>query len=143
MSAGLDNGMSRQSKLTRPMSTLTRPSPRASASSSPAAVSMMTCSVFFSAISSEATQRLALPQAATSPPSALRMRMKASARAAAGGSMTMSWSQPTPVCRSAMARTCSAFSASGAAPRVEDDEVVAEPMHLDEGERAHDALNMA
>ena len=90
MSAGFASGMSRQSKLIRPMSTPTRPQPLASASSSPAAVSMMTCSVCFSAISSEATQRLAFPHAATSPPSALRMRMNASASAAAGGSMTMS-----------------------------------------------------
>src|SRR5579859_5295092 len=52
--------------------------------------------------SSVATQRVALPQASTSPPSALKIRIFAVATSE--GSIRISWSQPMPVWRSAMAR---------------------------------------
>src|SRR3954468_24167169 len=48
------------------------------------------------------TQRLALPQASTSPPSAFQIRILTSATS--DGSSTITWSQPTPVRRSAIAR---------------------------------------
>jgi len=44
-----------------------------------------------------------LPQAETSDPSAFQIRMKASAFC--DGSIAINWSQPTPLARSAMART--------------------------------------
>ena len=68
---------------------------------------MTTRSLPACAISNAATQRIPLPQAATSPPSALRMRMNASAPPLIGGSITSNWSQPIPVRRSAMARASS------------------------------------
>jgi hypothetical protein len=81
----------------------------------PAAVSMATRSLPRSRISSWATQREALPQASTSPPSALRICMAASVLPFFGGSITMNWSQPTPVLRSATARAWASLSASGCA----------------------------
>ena len=54
--------------------------------------------------SSQATQRVALPQASASLPSGLRMRISSRAAGWRGGSSTISWSQPMPVCRSANAR---------------------------------------
>ena len=57
-------------------------------------------------------QRVALPQLSTSPPSLFQMRMVTSALAE--GSSTISWSQPMPVLRSAMAR---AFASSMASER--------------------------
>ncbi len=58
-------------------------------------------------------QREALPQDSTSPPSLFQMRMRTSALG--DGSMTMSWSQPMPVLRSAMARAASSLIESGRA----------------------------
>ena len=98
---------------------------------------MTACLARFSRISRAATQRVALPHAATSPPSALRMRMKASAKPLTGFSMTISWSQPTPVRRSASARTCADAGRERPRPRVDDDEVVAETVHLGEREPCH------
>jgi hypothetical protein len=76
-----------------------------------------------------------LPHAPTSSPSAFQNRTRASATAE--GSITISWSQPTPRSRSAIARACAAVGANGAAPppgctRLDHDEVVAEAIHLDE-----------
>jgi hypothetical protein len=51
------------------------------------------------------TQRVALPQAATSEPSALKMRMNTSAPR--DGSSTITWSQPMPARRSASRRASS------------------------------------
>src|SRR5439155_1365351 len=79
VSIGLASGISRQSSRASPMSMVTRPSPAASASSSPTTVSMTTWPRPLSFMRRSATQRAPLPQASTSPPSALRMRMKASA----------------------------------------------------------------
>ena len=62
---------------------------------------------------SQATQRVALPQASASLPSALRMRMKARAAGCRAGSITISWSQPMPVRRSASARAAAASIAIG------------------------------
>src|SRR6266849_1601091 len=104
------SGISRQARRGRPISTPTRCLPAACASSSPATVSTMMLSLPFSRMTSAAMQRVPLPQASASPPSALRMRMKTSAPRVFAFSRTRSWSQPTPLCRSAMART--AFSAS-------------------------------
>ncbi len=59
------------------MSTVTRPPSALWHSSGPPVVSIVTWSVSASAISRKATQRAALPQDSTSPPSALKMRMKA------------------------------------------------------------------
>ena len=77
-------------------------------------------------------QRVALPQAPTSDPSALKMRMKTSAFC--DGSMTITWSQPTPVERSPMRCASSAPSLIGRAARVEHDEIVAEAVHFAEGD---------
>ena len=62
-----------------PMSMVTRPSLVTVAASIPLSVSMLTWGEPRSATSSAATQRAALPQAPTSPPSAFQMRMRASA----------------------------------------------------------------
>ena len=102
VSTALSNGISRQSSQAGPISTATWPSASPRASSSPATVCTVTSRRFSSPISTSATQRVALPQAATSLPSLLRMRIKASASSSRDGSMTISWSQPTPVLRSAM-----------------------------------------
>ena len=83
--------------------------------------------------SRSATQRVALPQAPASPPSGLRMRMKASASEPAGaGSIAMNWSQPTPVRRSAIAAARRGREAKRAGAFVEHDEVVAAAVHLEE-----------
>ncbi len=97
------------------MSTRMRRSPTRSASSTPAAVAMATLLNCDASVSSHPTQRVALPQAATSPPSAFQIRMKASAGSSGvAGSMAISWSQPMPRARSAMARTSSTVGAKGA-----------------------------
>ena len=106
------SGISRHKRRAAPMSTLTRPPAAARASRRPAAVSTTTRSLPVSRMTSAATQRVPLPQASTSPPSALRMRMKISAPGALGFSRMSSWSQPTPVCRSAIARAALPSSAS-------------------------------
>ena len=59
--------------------------------------------------------------------------MKASARPFFGGSITMNWSQPTPVWRSATAPRLGIAQRQRLRPRIDDDEVVAQPVHLDEG----------
>ena len=59
------------------------------------------------------------------------------------GSITISWSQPMPVWRSASARAAAASTASGSRRRVEHDEIVAEPVHLAEADPAHGAAYMA
>ena len=66
---------------------------------------MLTFGAPLSAATSAATQRAALPQAPTSPPSAFQMRMNTSA--CCDGSSAMIWSQPMPSLRSAIARTAS------------------------------------
>ncbi len=91
------------------MSIATSRGPARRARSSPALVSITASSRLAASISSQPTQRAALPQASTSEPSEFQMRMKASPLAL--GSMPISWSQPTPRARSAMAR---AAAASGA-----------------------------
>ncbi len=98
------------------MSTRTCRSPIRSATKGPAAVAITTRSRPAASASSQPTQRVALPQASTSPPSAFQMRMKASAPGASGGagSMAISWSQPTPDARSAMARTSASVGANAA-----------------------------
>ena len=61
--------------------------------------------------SNRATQREALPQAATSLPSAFQMRMKMSAPVEPpGSSISIAWSQPIPVWRSASRRAPSLVS---------------------------------
>src|SRR5665213_3460573 len=103
VSMGSARGMSRQSSPGSPMSRVTvRPSTRR-ARRIPAAVSNTASSRPDASISSQATQREPLPQAPISPPSAFQKRAKASARL--DGSMAISWSQPMPRSRSAMART--------------------------------------
>jgi hypothetical protein len=97
------------------MSTVTPPSSAARAASRPAPVSITSARFPASRIRSIATQRAALPQASASPPSALRMRMKAAAPAWCGGSITTNWSQPTPSCRSAIRRTAASLKRSGRA----------------------------
>ena len=56
-------------------------------------------------------QRVALPQLSTSTPSLFQIRMVTSA--CADGSSTISWSQPMPVLRSAMARAFASSMAMG------------------------------
>ena len=94
------------------MSTLTRRSPARVATSRPAFVSITASSPPEACISSQPTQRVPLPQAETSSPSAFQNRTWASA--VSDGSTTISWSQPIPVVRSAMARTSSGVGAKGA-----------------------------
>ena len=88
------------------MSTVTAIGPAAQARSRPARVARVAWSAPEACISSQATQRAALPQAETSPRSAFQMRIKASPSAEAA--MAISWSQPIPPSpRRAMARTSS------------------------------------
>ncbi len=77
-----------QSRPGLPMSTVTISAPIRSANRGPARVSITTLEKSEASVSSQATQRAALPQALTSPPSAFQIRMKASARST--GSMAMS-----------------------------------------------------
>ena len=105
------SGMSRQPKRGSPMSTVTATGPARRAASVPAAVSSKAASRPDSSIAIHATQRAALPQASASPPSALWMVNAASAAPSAGSRRTISWSQPMPVRRCAIARTRSAPSA--------------------------------
>src|SRR5476651_2706157 len=58
-----------------------------------------------------AIQREALPQDGTSPPSAFQIRIRTSA--IDEFSITISWSQPMPVLRLAMARACASEMAMG------------------------------
>ena len=46
------------------------------------------------------------------------------------GSSTISWSQPTPVRRSAMALASGGVTLERRFARVDDHEIIAEPMHL-------------
>ena len=94
------------------MSTLTIRSPARVAVSRPPCVSITAWSRPEASISSQPTQRLALPQAPTSSPSAFQKRTAASALSEA--SMETSWSQPIPACRLAIARTSSGVGAKGA-----------------------------
>jgi hypothetical protein len=107
--------MSRQAVRISPMSTAISPASLLTAWSRPAWVSTVQRSRPVSAMIREATQRVAFPQASTSPPSALRMRMKTSAAPFVGGSMVISWSQPTPTRRSATARAAAASRTKGSA----------------------------
>ena len=59
------------------------------------------------------------------------------------GSITISWSQPMPVWRSASARAAAAIDRERFAARVEHDKIVAEPVHLAEADPAHVAAYMA
>ena len=61
--------------------------------------------------SAATTQRVALPQLSTSPPSLFQMRILRSAVSL--GSRTISWSQPTPVRRSAIARASAGVTSNG------------------------------
>src|SRR3954447_13749150 len=79
--------------------------PRFSPCSSPPAVSMLAAPVSWT------TQRVALPQLSTSPPSLFQMRILRSAMAL--GSSAISWSQPTPGRRSAIARPSDGVTSNG------------------------------
>ena len=105
------SGISRQPVRAGPISTAIRPSGRASASSSPAMVSIRTRGSPVSRPSRSATQRVALPQASASLPSALWMRIRTWASGWRGGSSRITWSQPMPVRRSASARAAAASTA--------------------------------
>ena len=137
------SGMSRQPVRAGPISTATCPSgmirrrgarPRSRSAPARSPVSRRT---------SQATQRVALPQASASLPSGLRMRMKSCAAGLRGGSSTISWSQPMPVWRSAKARAAPIADRELAAAGVEHDKIVAEPVHLQKRHLAHGAAYMA
>ncbi len=93
------------------MSTVTVFGPARSTSRTPAGVSSRTASRPLASISSQPTQRAALPHCSTAPPSAFQIRMKASAFGE--GSMAISWSQPIPLSRSAIARASASLGANG------------------------------
>ena len=78
----------------------------------PARLSITAWSLPDDCMSSQPTQRVPLPQAPISSPSEFQKRTRASTPSP--GSMAISWSQPIPPARSAMARTCSALGANGA-----------------------------
>ena len=107
VSIGSASGICRQSKRGAPMLTVAPP-PAADAESSPPAVSIVQ-----SPPSRVATQRVALPQAETSEPSAFQIRIATSATSQ--DARTMSWSQPMPVWRSAIATAASRPIATGCA----------------------------
>ena len=93
------------------MSTLTAFGPARSTVTRPAGVSSRAESRPVASISSHPTQRTALPHCSTSPPSAFQIRMNASALGEA--SIAISWSQPIPPSRSAMARVSATLGAKG------------------------------
>ena len=81
-----------------------------------------------------ATQRTPLPHISDSDPSALNIRIRASARSA--GPIKISPSEPTPKCRSLTAIASRAGSAGGLlVKRVDIDVIVADAMHLREFHR--------
>ena len=92
-----------QSRRGLPMSTVTRWSPARVAVAGPPAVSISTLSAPLACISSQPTQRRALPQVSTIEPSAFHTRMKASA--VSDGSIAINWSNPSPEARSPSVRT--------------------------------------
>ena len=91
---------------------------------------MVTRSARFSENRRSAMQREALPQLSTSKPSLFQMRMRTSA--VFEGSSMISWSQPIPFLRSAMALACASLDGAAVRAGVENDKVVAEPVHLAE-----------
>ena len=93
-SASRESGTSRQSSSGCPMFTLTCPSARRSAPSTPRSVSKVTRSRPSPRITSSATQRVALPQAPARVPSAFQKSSAKSARSASR--ISASWSKPTP-----------------------------------------------
>ena len=81
------SGMFSQPVRGMPISTVTRPYPARDTVSRSAPVRTRTVSPSVSSRSTAPMQRVALPQASTSPPSALRIRMKASASVSNASSM--------------------------------------------------------
>ena len=63
-----------------------------------------------------------------------RCRRSAASRRRRPRAITASWSKPTPRCRSPSARASAAVIDAGAVRGVDHDEVVAEPVHLHEGQ---------
>src|SRR6185369_8911178 len=112
--------MSYHPKRGSPIATSTS-APRSSPSSSPPSLSIRRAPVSWT------KQRVALPQLSTSPPSLFQIRILRSADWL--GSSTISWSQPMPVRRSASARA-RRRDVERRFARIDDHEIVAEPMHL-------------
>jgi len=92
------------------MSTEICVAPMRSALRRPATVSTTIFSLPVSSITSQATQRVALPQASALEPSLFQMRMKTSP--ARVDSMAITWSAPAPVSGLAMALICSGLRPS-------------------------------
>ena len=105
------SGMSCQSSLGSPMSTVTRPSASREQRMSPPGVESSTLGLSICFRSRSPTQRAPFPQAIAVLPSGFQMRMIASP-APLGGSMDRSWSKPTPRCRSPMRFAASAENAT-------------------------------
>jgi hypothetical protein len=114
VSISSDRGMSRQPSRGGPMSTVTSPAPARAADSGPPKVSRVTEFRPVASISSQATQRAALPHCSTSPPSAFQMRINASA--SPEGSTAISWSKPIPELRSDQRRIWSAVGRNRVSP---------------------------
>ena len=91
--------------------------------------------------SSSTTQRVALPQASTSPPSAFQIRILTSATSE--GSSRITWSQPTPGAPVGDRPRPRRVHRHRALARVEDDEIVAEAVHLVEAGHVEGDLGLA
>ena len=134
--------MSHQSKPGSPMSTVTESGPARRAARVPAAVSSRAVSRPDSSIAIQATQRVALPHASASPPSALRI---ASARVGRAVRRRAEHDQLIAADAGAPMRDRAHFIGAERdlpPPRVENHEVVAEPVHLDEFGSLHGGRNI-
>ena len=114
LSGPLTIGKCGLSSVMGPSVTLTSQSPSRRQCNGPPRLSITTSLRLASSKSSQARQRVALPQASDSVPSVLWMPMKTAAPAERGASMVMTCSAPTPSCTSQM-RMTSAFDGRRAA----------------------------
>ena len=101
------SGICCQSSRGAPISTSIRAPSARRATVGPPRVPITALSCPEASSSSQPTQRRALPQVSTLPPSAFHTRMKAVSPGLDGGSMTINWSQPGPVAGSDRRRTVS------------------------------------
>ncbi len=124
------SGISAQSVSGAPMLTRVSPSPASSQASTPRSVRRSSADLPVSSIRCRAMQRVALPHAADSDPSALKNVSRAAT--ASSGSITASWSNPTPRCRSPSAARQLRRHDGTARAAIDHHEVIAKPMHFHE-----------
>ena len=122
-----------QSSRGSPISTVTRPLPASLQISRPPLVASLTRARPRSSISRRATQRVALPQLSTSPPSALKKRRLASASAPPGRDHHHRVAADAEMAVGDAPCACAGVSATARVARVEHDEIIAQAVHFQEG----------